>query len=165
MCSSISLESLTAGLPSNVSWILKGNRQDHVSDRRGMIHLQHASELAESALKCRLCALIQEALLEDQLASEPSQLPSDSGESKPLLSTDPVILLPKTDLLGGAFPDSISGGLHLIGFVATAVAVTNSGKSVLMGTIRLYTQGGIHLLDLTECHVLMLCSHHLNGPP
>lgn len=100
-----------------------------------MVLREDGSTLARSATDCRLCALIQEALL--------SSLQSSVSEGDPQamlsLAPDAVVLEPKSDSQGSTFPDPPTGGSHLTGFNVTATESTTG--QLLQAKVRLYTDG------------------------
>lgn len=99
--------------------------------------LRDGSTLAQSATRCRLCGLIQEALL----CSLQTVVNKDKGDAVAALSLarDAVVLEPKADSQGSTFPDPPTGGSHLTGLNVTATEST-TGR-LLQAKIRLYTHG------------------------
>ncbi|PTB63787.1 HET-domain-containing protein [Trichoderma citrinoviride] len=124
-CGSISLGALRRGLPASLA--------SRLGARQGMVLLDDGSALARSASECRLCALIQEALLRSSCNSLHDPLARLS------LAPDAVILEPKSDSQGSTFPDLPTGGSHLTGFKVSATEAT-TGR-LIQAKIRLYTQG------------------------
>ncbi|KAH6608158.1 het-domain-containing [Trichoderma cornu-damae] len=127
-CSSISLGALKRDLPAGLASRL-GVKE------AGMVLLEDGSALAHSAAECRLCALIQEALLRSLQSS------ADKGYPPATLSLAPdaVVLEPKSDSQGSQFPDPPAGGSHLTGFNVAAAELTTG--QLLRAKIRLYTHG------------------------
>ncbi|KAL7933335.1 heterokaryon incompatibility domain-containing protein [Trichoderma chlorosporum] len=119
-CRTISLNALKQDLPASLA--------SRLGARQGMVLLEDGSALAQSATDCRLCALIQEALL----CSLQSSLAMLS------LAPDPVVLEPKSDSQGSTFPDPPTEGSHLTGFNVTATESTTG--QLLRAKVRLYTR-------------------------
>lgn len=99
--------------------------------------LEDGSTLSQSATRCRLCCLIQEALL----CSLRSSVTKDRGDPIAALSLarEAVVLEPKADSQGSTFPDPPTGGSHLTGLNVTGTEST-TGR-LLQAKIRLYTHG------------------------
>ncbi|KAL7808300.1 heterokaryon incompatibility domain-containing protein [Trichoderma aethiopicum] len=124
-CGAISLGALRRDLPAGLA--------PRLGSRQGMVLLDDGSALARSASGCRLCALIQEALLRSSRDSLRDPL------ARLALAPDAVVLEPKSDSQGSTFPDPPTEGSHLTGFNVTATEAT-TGRLV-QAKIRLYTQG------------------------
>jgi hypothetical protein len=97
-------------------------------------HLANGCELRESARRCSLCFLIEEALTRASWGSRGQEL--DYETRPPLqLSAEPITLRPKSDSSGNAFPHPPGSGLFLSGFIVSAVEATT--KKTIRGKIRL----------------------------
>ncbi|KAK4075142.1 uncharacterized protein Triagg1_4806 [Trichoderma aggressivum f. europaeum] len=126
-CSSITLGALRQDLPARLA--------SRSGSKQGMVLREDGSTLARSATDCRLCALIQEALLSSLQSSV-----SEGGPQATLsLAPDAVVLEPKSDSQGSTFPDPPTGGSHLTGFNVTATESTTG--QLLQAKVRLYTDG------------------------
>lgn len=126
-CSSITLGALRQDLPASLA--------SRSGSKQGMVLREDGSTLARSATDCRLCALIQEALL----SSLQSSVSQDDPQAMLSLAPDAVVLEPKSDSQGSTFPDPPTGGSHLTGFNVTATELTTG--QLLQAKIRLYTHG------------------------
>ncbi|KAL7926466.1 heterokaryon incompatibility domain-containing protein [Trichoderma austrokoningii] len=121
-CSSVSLGALQRELPVGLA--------SRLGATEGMVLLEDGSSLAESASRCRLCGLVQEALL----CSLQASVNHDAALS---LAREAVVLEPKADSQGSTFPEPPTGGSHLTGLNVTATeSVTGQ---LLRAKIRLYT--------------------------
>lgn len=128
-CSSVCLGALKRELPAGLT--------SRLGAKEGMVLLGDGSTLAQSATRCRLCGLIQEALL----CSLQAAVNKDKGDAVAALSLarDAVVLEPKADSQGSTFPDPPTGGSHLTGLNVTATESTTG--QLLQAKIRLYTHG------------------------
>ncbi|KAM0518199.1 hypothetical protein ACHAPE_004608 [Trichoderma viride] len=126
-CSSVSLSALKRELPAGLA--------SRLGAKEGMVLLEDGSSLAKSATWCRLCGLVQEALL----CSLQASVNKDKGSpvAALLLAREAVVLEPKSDSQGSTFPDPPAGGSHLTGLNVTATeSITGQ---LLQAKIRLYT--------------------------
>jgi hypothetical protein len=128
-CSSVSLGALKRELPASLA--------SRLGAKEGMVLLDDGSSLAKSATWCRLCGLVQEALL----CSLQASVNKDQGGPVATLSLagEAVVLEPKSDSQGSTFPDPPTGGSHLTGLNVTATESLTG--QLLQAKIRLYTQG------------------------
>ncbi|GFP58430.1 hypothetical protein TASIC1_0010024100 [Trichoderma asperellum] len=128
-CSSVCLGALKRELPAGLA--------SRLGAKEGMVLLGDGSTLAQSATRCRLCGLIQEALL----CSLQAAVNKDKGDAVAALSLarDAVVLEPKADSQGSTFPDPPTGGSHLTRLNVTATESTTG--QLLQAKIRLYTHG------------------------
>ncbi|KAK1239428.1 hypothetical protein MKX07_008916 [Trichoderma sp. CBMAI-0711] len=146
-CGSISLGALRRDLPTSLA--------ARLGARQGMMLLDDGSALALSASECRLCALIQEALLRSSCHRAHDPLARLS------LAPDAVVLEPKSDSQGSTFPDPPTGGSHLTGFNVTATEATTG--QLIQAKIRLYTQGQRSVIDESELPELPSRVIHISG--
>lgn len=126
-CATVNLHTLTQDLTSQ-----SGVDDGQSRVRRGMVHLENGSDLAESALHCPLCAIIQAALLQALQSISPTAPLSLSLS----LSHDPIILTPKKDPLGATFPDPPTKGAHLTGISISAIEM--GSRRLLQGKLRFF---------------------------
>jgi hypothetical protein len=148
-CSSISVPALTQDLEDPPIWWGSVNNQ---SKPRGMVHLQSACQLTESAQTCSLCALIRASILQ---YNGDHMFPRSTGSSVRLqeqwnvadfeahLVEAPIYLRPKQDFLKRSFPEAnVPNAWHLRGFTAFVPVVGD----VLAGVVRLFAERGTGIL-------------------
>lgn len=103
--------------------------------------LHHTSaELEASARCCALCALIEKSLFQ---ALERSQSACGLSGSEDLgLRTSAIVVEPKADSIGKAFPHPPAEGVYLSGLVVKAQHSVGETLIPLRGKVRLYLDGG-----------------------
>lgn len=130
-CSSVCLSALQRDLPAGLA--------SRLGAKEGMVLLQDGSSLAKSASQCRLCGLVQEALLRSFQASANKDKGGAVAAAALSLAREAVVLEPKSDSQGSTFPDPPTGGSHLTGLNVTATELVTG--QLLRAKIRLYTHG------------------------
>ncbi|CZR67680.1 uncharacterized protein PAC_17579 [Phialocephala subalpina] len=119
-------------------------------EKRRIVHLQYGCDLVKSAQHCPLCAMMEEALFQElpfvqnDLAATQVQ-PAAAGnhsaaELDKSLTSDSLVLSPKLDPLGCAFPHSATRGVHLSGLTVTGQWKINGNCYPVTGVLRLYTK-------------------------
>lgn len=143
-CCRVSTESITGRLPLDVRFGNVRIVSGHGPDAVGMAHLSRGSELVESAKTCGLCGIFQIALSTDlaqKLGYDGERaLENDQNRHNLSLTSDPIFLTPRYDPQGRTFPDPLTEGLYLTGFVVHAVGRVEDGDMQLAGNVRLYAE-------------------------
>ncbi|KAF2197812.1 HET-domain-containing protein [Delitschia confertaspora ATCC 74209] len=125
-CKRINVPALICELPQVPDWW--GSPPNQSEGRRGMLHLQDARQLPESAATCSLCAMIRDAMLrcDDKgtplltysLVSTVQHESRDVSTWEDCLVNGPIYLRPKYGRVKSTFPEQVDvlNPLNITGF-------------------------------------------------
>lgn len=124
-CAALSLDRLTQEKLHSLQVDSGGKKKSSI---KGILFLQSAQTLHESAKLCQICDLFQKALKEELEASHPGAVLD--------LSLDPLLLRAKFDPLAQGFPSLPLPGNHMTSI--QVIARQNGSGRVLKGRVRIY---------------------------